>query len=984
MAASKLLSLLDETIAMVQKYDFSPNGGHAVKEQVEWPAARVRQTFVDYFVEKRGHTHWPSAPVVPKADPTLLFINSGMCQFKPIFLGDIQDGDDLAKLVRAANTQKCIRAGGKHNDLDDTGRDVYHHTFFEMLGNWSFGDYFKEEAIDWAWDLLTNVYKLEPDRLYATYFQGDEAMRVPVDEEARKLWGKYLPPERILPFDAKDNFWQMADTGPCGPCTEIHYDRIGGRDASALVNMDDPNVLEIWNLVFMQFNRSDDGSLAELPRKHIDTGMGFERLTSVLQNKMSNYDTDVFTPILEEIRKVTGARPYSGKVGTEDKDEVDTAYRVVADHIRTLCFSIADGAQPSSEGRNYVVRRILRRAVRYGRQTLGADSGFFTQLVDVVVREFGDAFPELRAKQEKIKATISEEERLFDKTWTHGEKLFNKLKDKVLADGDKFIKGKDAFKLYDTFGFPVDLTQIMAEAAGLQVDMEGYKAALDKARKDSRKAKGSARLQFADKERLHLQSLGVAPTDSEPKYTWKEIGVNVAALYHVDKREFVDQADVEDNDVAVVLDRTSFYAESGGQVADHGNIADASQENVFSVTDVTEVAGYVLHIGRVLSGTVRVGTPMRAEVDYPRRKKIAPNHTMTHVLNLALRKTLGMECNQKGSHVDETRTRFDFGHSKPMTAAELTKCESLVQEAIEQQLAVHTKVVPYKQATGITALRAMFDERYPEMVRVVTIGPTVEEVLQAPTAERWMDVSVELCGGTHLANTGEAGGFAVLSEESVAGGVRRIVAVTGEEAREAAELAQTIAGEFAGAAQLSAGAALTRECHRLSNRLSEARISLPEKAKLQKQLQVLNGKDKAWKKKHRKALAAQASALGKERAAKALADGAKFVVVELPDGSDQAAAKACIKQFNKVAKQVPVMVFAPDSAHGVSLARAAVPKTSPADGVLDAKAWIEHVAPLLDGKGGGAAASAQAQGKSVERVPEAVRAAESFAEQTLA
>ncbi|MEL7473829.1 MAG: alanine--tRNA ligase, partial [Planctomycetota bacterium] len=445
-----------------------------------WTAARVRQAFLDYFIKTHAHTHTPSSPVVPHDDPTLMFANAGMNQFKPVFLEQVPPGSPLVGVKRAANSQKCIRAGGKHNDLEDVGKDTYHHTFFEMLGNWSFGDYFKAEAINWAWDFLTNVLGLPADRLYATYFEGDASTGQPADDEARELWLKHLPPERVLPGNAKDNFWEMGDTGPCGPCSEIHFDRIGGRNAASLVNQDDPDVLEVWNLVFIQYDRQQDASLRPLPANHVDTGMGLERLVSVLQNKRSNYDTDLFGPLFVAIEQATGARPYQGKLGADDKDDVDMAYRVIADHIRTLTLAITDGATPSNEGRGYVLRRVLRRAVRFGRQKLNAKSGFFSGLVPMVVESLGDAFPELRKDPQRVQAIILDEEESFGRTLDRGIKMFEDVAK------SKQVSGEDAFQLYDTYGFPLDLTQLMAEERGLIVDVAGFEKEMESQRERSR------------------------------------------------------------------------------------------------------------------------------------------------------------------------------------------------------------------------------------------------------------------------------------------------------------------------------------------------------------------------------------------------------------------------------------------------------------------------------------------------------------------
>jgi len=462
-----------------------------------WPAAKVRQTYIDYFVQKHEHLFVPSSQVVPHDDPTLLFANAGMNQFKPIFIGTVDPLSDMSNWKRAANSQKCIRAGGKHNDLDDVGKDVYHHTFFEMLGNWSFGNYFKQEAIDMAWDLLTNVYGLAPERLYATYFEGDKKDGVPADEEAREIWRKYLPDNRIIPFDKKDNFWEMGETGPCGPCTEIHYDRIGNRDVPELVNMDDPDVLEIWNLVFMQFNRGDSGKLTPLPAKSVDTGMGFERLVSCLQDKPSNYDTDCFTPLFEAIQKVTGFKEaYGGLVGEDDKTERDMAYRVLADHIRTLTIAITDGAQPGNQGRNFVLKRVLRRAVRYGHEILGAEIPFLYKLVPVVSDSLGTFFPELTKKVGAVQTIIKAEEEKFRQLLEKGSGIIAREIARVQKRGETELSAKFTAKMWNSYGFPFDLVELIAEENKCTVDIPGYEKIMEAERIKSRNARKSGREDF--------------------------------------------------------------------------------------------------------------------------------------------------------------------------------------------------------------------------------------------------------------------------------------------------------------------------------------------------------------------------------------------------------------------------------------------------------------------------------------------------------
>jgi alanyl-tRNA synthetase len=562
------------------------NHGITHEKQLKWPVQRVRDQFVNYFVDKHQHINIKSSPCVPLNDPTLLFANAGMNQFKPIFIGTVDPSSPLSKLSRVVNSQKCIRAGGKHNDLDDVGKDTYHHTFFEMLGSWSFNNhYFKKEAISWAYDLLVNHYKLDPNRLYASYFAGDELLGLPCDHEAKDLWCSFLPSSRVLPFDKKANFWEMGESGPCGPCSEIHYDRIGnGRDASSLVNKDDPSVIEIWNLVFIQYNRENNGILKQLPAKHIDTGMGLERLTSILQEVPSNYDTDIFLPIFHEIQRITSFPfPYSGKIGQEDSKQNyrDTAYRVIADHIRTLCFAIADGAYPSNDGRGYVLRRIIRRAIRYGIQTLSAKPGFLTELASIVPSLYGKDYPELTEKLDEIKSLISEEERSFSNMLEKGIKYFHDiiLTDQVIQQ-TKILSGEKAFYLYDTLGFPIDLTQIMASEKGLTVDVEGFQQCMNIQRERGREALKAKRLQGRDALKLeaeqisYLQSKNISITDDEEKYNLRpSFSAKIQAMYI--STGFIDQLSVSNDDdmvVGIVLDKTSFYAEAGGQIADTGEI----------------------------------------------------------------------------------------------------------------------------------------------------------------------------------------------------------------------------------------------------------------------------------------------------------------------------------------------------------------------------------------------------------------------------
>ncbi|XP_058206475.1 alanine--tRNA ligase [Rhododendron vialii] len=939
---------------------------------VEWPANRVRDTYISFF-EGKQHVNWKSSPVVPHNDPTLLFANAGMNQFKPIFLGAVDPNNPMGKLTRACNTQKCIRAGGKHNDLDDVGKDTYHHTFFEMLGNWSFGDYFKKEAIEWAWELLTKVYGLPTDRIYATYFGGDEKSGLVADNEARDIWLKFLPPGRVLPFGCKDNFWEMGDTGPCGPCTEIHFDRIGNRDVASLVNNDDPTCIEIWNLVFIQFNREGDGSLKPLPAKHVDTGMGFERLTSILQNKMSNYDTDVFMPIFDAIQQATGARPYSGKVGPDDVDKVDMAYRVVADHIRTLSFAIADGSCPGNEGREYVLRRILRRAVRYGTEVLKAQPGFFNGLVKVLVEVMGDVFPELRQHEVHIRDIIADEEASFGKTLLNGIEKFKRAAQDVQG---KILSGQDAFVLWDTYGFPLDLTQLMAEERGLVVDIEGFDIAMNEARERSRNAQnkqagGTILLDADATSALHKREI-LATNDSFKFTLFQDHESVIKAIYT--GREFLESV-VGRDEIGVILETTSFYAEQGGQIFDTGSIE--GPFGSFQVSDVQSYGGFVVHIGSFAweTGKFSVGDKVICKVDYNRRKLVAPNHTCTHMLNFALREVLGNHVDQKGSIVLPEKLRFDFSHGKPVKPDELRKIESIVNEQIEAELDVFAKEATLTDAKRINGLRAVFGEVYPDPVRVVSIGRKVEDLLADPENEEWLSVSAELCGGTHISNTREAKAFALLSEEGIAKGIRRVTAVTTDFAFRAMELASSLEQDVNETSKAE-GILLEQKVSSLNGRVESAAIPSAKKADLKDKISVLQKqviKAKKEIEEENKQKAVQAAIETAEITAR---DGKPFCILRVDVGPDTNAIREAVVKV-KDEKGIPVMVFSIDETANKALVCAGVPEKCKQIKVLE---WLVEALKPLKGKGGGGKGGvAQGQGTDTSNLDNAMEVAKSFA-----
>mmetsp|Transcript_1876 Transcript_1876/g.2924 ORF Transcript_1876/g.2924 Transcript_1876/m.2924 type:complete len:999 (-) Transcript_1876:54-3050(-) len=940
--------------------------------ELEWPTTKIRQTFINYFSD-RAHKFVPSSPSAPLNDPTLLFANAGMNQFKPIFLGRASPGTELATLSRAVNSQKCIRAGGKHNDLEDVGRDTYHHTFFEMLGSWSFGDYFKEEAIEYAWELLTSVYGIEKERLYATYFGGDESLGLEADLEARDFWLKFLPEERVLGCDAKDNFWEMGDTGPCGPCSEIHYDRIGNRDASHLVNMDDPEVIEIWNLVFIQFNRDENG-LSLLPAKHVDTGMGLERLCSLLQNKSSNYDIDAFTPIFDAIESLASVGVYEGKLGEEDVTLKDTAYRAVADHARTLTFALADGAVPSNMGRGYVLRRILRRATRYGQQILKCEPGFFAKLVPVVVDTFGEAYPELVKNQADIIEIIEEEETAFSVMLDKGIKYF----DEEINDGEaKVVPGDKAFFLYDTVGFPIDLTELMAEEAGMTVDMTGFEAEMEGQKERSRLARLAAkglsgdRLELIAEQTSWLADEGIEVTDESYKYKWDvKVDATVKAVFTSDGFLGDGESAKEGDSVGLVLDKSSFYAEAGGQDADLGTISFEGGELI--VNDVQVYGGYILHSGVISTGSVSVGADVQCQVDYDRRRDVAPNHSMTHVLNAALREVLGDGVDQRGSQCNDEKLRFDFSHKSAMTVDQLRDTEVYVRETIEKSLPVKAEVMALADAKAIPGVRAMFGEVYPDPVRVVRVGD---------------DCSVEFCGGTHISNTAEAEAFVLTEETAVAKGIRRISALTRGAAAKAVAEGTEFEGKTSSLESINPDETpdLDKQAGALRKDLDAAELSAALKAELRARIEAVQKKGIDAKK---RLLAGRVDKVLNTVTAdveEALAAGKKTLVLNLDIGADSKASQKVIKAVQKIAPELAFMGISEEEvgSGGKILCFTIVPASVQESG-LKANEWLKDVLDSVGGRGGGKPGNAQGQAPNCSDVDAVIAKAESFVNDAIA
>jgi len=885
-------------------------------------ADTIRREFIEFF-ESKDHTFVPSSPVVPMDDPTLMFANAGMNQFKDVFLGM-----GSRPYSRAANTQKCIRVSGKHNDLEEVGRDTYHHTFFEMLGNWSFNDYFKREAIAWAWELLTEVWCLPKDRLYATVFGGDKADGLAPDDEAAGFWAKVtdIDPSHISQGNKKDNFWEMGVTGPCGPCSEIHIDLTPDGSGAPLVNAGDPRVIELWNLVFMQFNRDESGKLTPLPSHHVDTGLGLERIVRVLQNKESNYDTDVFTPLLAAISEVTHHQ-YEGKLG--HGAEVCNAFRVIADHLRMLTFAITDGAKPSNDGRGYVLRRVLRRAGRFGRQHLDQHEPFIYKLVRPLVDSMGHAFPELNENANKVAEIIRDEEESFGRTLDRGIALFESAAAGV-GKGDMIV-AQDAFKLYDTFGFPLDLTVQMAEERGLKVDEAGFEKLMDEAKE---KARASA------KKHIAVAIDGDLPaTDDNDKYAGCLSSANI--LGWIKDNVFVRTGALsgDNGETAIVLDRTCFYAEQGGQIGDTGSITTATGK--FTVIATEKFGDSVLHVGSVTDGMLKAGQSVELAVDSV-RALTRKNHTATHLLHWGLRMVLGQHVKQHGSVVDPDRLRFDFDHNAPLTAGQIAEIERLVNGKIYADLEVTTRELPIDEAKKLPGVRAFFGEKYGDIVRVVALGDE--------------GFSVEFCGGTHLSRTGEAGFFKIVSEEAVAKGIRRITAVTGPKAVEAVhELEQSTR---------QAAALLQVAPDQLADRIAGLQEEIK---KLRKQLAKGAAADT---KSIRQKLLDEAQRIG----------DAALIVGELPE--------VPVEQMRETADWLRTQagsaaVCLAAATEGKPILIAAMTSDLVKKG-LKAGDLIKHIAPAIDGRGGGKPDLAQAGGKDPGGIPKALANACEWVTQKLA
>jgi len=889
-------------------------------------AKQTRNGFIDFFRSK-DHKFIPSSPIVPIGDETLLFANAGMNQFKDIFLGLTEPG-----CRRAANSQKCLRVSGKHNDLEEVGKDTYHHTFFEMLGNWSFGDYFKKEAIEWAWELLTKVWGIDPKHLWATVFAGDPSDGLPKDEEAAKLWTKVtsIPAEKVLAFGRKDNFWEMGAAGPCGPCSEIHIDlgpdrcdKKNVKGHKCAVNGGCSRFIELWNLVFIQYNRSEDGSLAPLKAKYVDTGAGLERVVAVLQNKKSNYDTDLFMPVIDAVSGLTGHK-YTSKLN----NRTDNAFRVVADHIRAVSFAITDGAIPSNEGRGYVIRRLLRRAARFGRE-LDMHEPFMYKLVPTVIDVMGQAFPEIKERADYVTTTIESEEANFGRTLDRGIEIFNAAADKAKNSKQKTISGDDSFQLYDTYGFPVDLTELMAQERGLGIDKVKFEELMEQQRQRARAAqKSSAAVAISADTQLPV---------TEDLHKYKTNTCQSKIIGFVDKGGFRDYGQITAGaKTGIILDRTCFYAEAGGQVGDCGIIE--SEKGKFAVENAAKIANCVIHNGSIIEGTLSVAEAVKATVSKD-RDATKKNHTATHLLQWALQQVVGKSVAQQGSLVCPDYLRFDFICPKALTAGQIKQTEQLVREKIAEDLPVTCAVMPKEQAQKLGAM-ALFGEKYADDVRVVAIG--------AENEKRIMEAfSKEFCGGTHVDRIGLIGDFKIIREESVSAGVRRITALTGSGLAEYLEKRSDIIDELAKTLNVPAEGLLDR----VNNLISDNK-------KLSKELKSAS-----------RQAGSDVMAEAKQLLEKCEKIGEASVVVSRISKTSIEQAREAIDMLKKKAKSAAVVLAFEDDGKAVLLAGVTDDLVKKG---LSAGDIIKQIAPIVDGGGGGRPQMAQAGGKNPAKIDEAL------------
>ena len=901
-------------------------------------AKQIRNDFIDFFKSK-GHEFVPSSPIVPIGDETLLFANAGMNQFKDIFLGLTPP-----QYPRVANTQKCLRVSGKHNDLEEVGKDTYHHTFFEMLGNWSFDDYFKAEAIQWAWELLIDVWGIEPNRLWATVFGGDHAAKLPEDEEAANLWTKVtpIPADRVLSYGKKDNFWEMGETGPCGPCSEIHIDlgpemcdmkNVPGHKCR--VNAGCARYIELWNLVFIQFNRLTEGELVPLSAKYVDTGAGLERIAAVLQNKQSNYDTDLFMPIINCTSDITGHK-YTSKLG----NKTDNAFRVIADHIRSLVFAITDGAIPSNEGRGYVIRRILRRASRFGRE-LGMHEPFIYKLVPVVVDCLGEAFGEITERADYVSTVIESEEVSFGRTLNRGIEIFNTAARRAQKSIDKIINGEDAFQLYDTYGFPLDLTELMAQERSLKVDTAKFDELMEAQRQRARAAQKNDSLMIA------LADTELPVTKDTHKYDTDNCESKLIGW--LDDDGFKDQGQIQTGaEVGIILDRTCFYAEAGGQVGDCGIIK--SDDARFIVEDTAKIANCIIHQGKVVEGSFRVSQNVKAIVSKD-RAATKKNHTATHLLQWALQEVLGKSVAQQGSYVGPDYLRFDFTYPKAPTTKELKKVEELVREKIASDLPLTCVVMPRSEAEKLGAM-ALFGEKYGNEVRVVAIGAANETLLEEA-------FSREFCGGTHCDNTGQIGGFKIIKEESISAGVRRITALTGTGLNACLEKASDIVDELS------------------------AMLKVPSEALVERVGQLIKDNKKLSKelRSAAKASGSDVMAEAKQLLQKCEKIGETSIIIGRLQSTHIEQAREAVDMLKKKAKSAAIVLGFEDDGKATLLAGMTNDLIKKG---LKAGDIVKAIAPIIDGGGGGRPQMAQAGGKNLKKINDALKKAVELIKENLA